>query len=136
VNGRFWDWPERLLAYLDKAQGRRFAWVSDDPDTHDCARFAAGAVLAMTGEQLLPTWGYRTEIGAYRHLKREGGLAAMADARLPRIGIGAARRGDVGLIMQDGRETLTVVLGVDIAGPAERGLAFVPRAELVAAWTV
>ena len=47
------DWPERLAAYLADQRPHRFAW-----GTHDCARFAAGAVHAITGQQ--PTalqWG-------------------------------------------------------------------------------
>lgn len=63
------DWEPRLLAYLDEVADRGYAYGE-----HDCALFAAGGVLAMSGHDLAaPFRGrYATARGSVRALRRHG----------------------------------------------------------------
>lgn len=93
--GKLPDWQDRLAAYLEDCQGRRFAYGS-----HDCALFAAGAVEAMTGVDLAEGWRgrYRGPASARRALggSPAEGLMATVDAALgPRRAPGEALAGDV-----------------------------------------
>lgn len=128
------DWQTALSAYIAECEGRPFAWGS-----HDCAMFAAGAVLAMTGTDIAAEFRgrYSTEAGSVRALKRygHGTLEATLDAKLPAVPIGFARRGD--LVMRD--EAVGVAMGpfALFAGEAEGrpALVRVPRSEWRNAWS-
>ena len=125
------DWPERLFEYMDARRGLPFAWGDND-----CASFACGAVYAMTGERLEIPAADSAEAYA-RLLRDQGPLQAMVEALLgDPIAPAYAQRGDVVLLTLEGRETLGVCVGMDIAGPGADGLALVPMACAVAAWRV
>lgn len=62
------DWKLRLIQYVGDSARTPF-----ELGVHDCALFAAGAVLAMTGVDLASDWR-----GKYQTL--EGGLAALQAA--------------------------------------------------------
>jgi hypothetical protein len=62
------DWPERLADYLAAMRPHRFAW-----GTHDCVRFAAGAIAATTGRQVLQ-WQWASMADAARLLRQLGPL--------------------------------------------------------------
>lgn len=135
------DWPERLAAYLQASAGQRFAWGS-----HDCVRFAAGAVLAVTGRDLLPAqWHDRRS--AARLLRTLGGLPAAVGAVLPALaGPQLAQRGDVLLVAapvaggRAQRRWLAVADGARWWAPGPGGLACGPAhggaARPVHAWGV
>lgn len=129
------DWRRRLLAYLDAARGRPFAWGS-----HDCALFAAGAVEAQTGEDIGARWRgrYTTARGAARVLRAEGcdGLAAAAGASLAEIAPLAAGPGDVALVSGDHGEALGVVQGAAVYVVRPDGLGLVPLTAALRAWRV
>lgn len=120
---RFPDWPERLNDFLEGRRERPFSWGSND-----CALFAADAIHAITGEDVAAKWrGYRSERGALTRIRDLGGLrgAALAAGLVEKC-IGLAQRGDVVLVMNDGRETLGVVAGNHWCGPGVHGLVFRP----------
>lgn len=90
---------ERLRAYL--------RWVAREPlsyGVHDCLLgLMGGWVLAETGrDPAAPFRGrYRTEIGAYRLIRRAGGMIALVDEGLAAVGIDRTVNpalGDVGLV--------------------------------------
>lgn len=119
------DWQSRLAAVVLQAQREPFAW-----GTHDCARFAARCVQAVSGlAPALPVW--TDERTAARALKLGGGLAALAAARLgAEVPPAVAQPGDVGLFDEGGREALAVWGGAHWMAPAADGLAAV-RADAV-----
>jgi hypothetical protein len=92
---RYQDWEERLAVYLDRKADERF-----QHGTHDCALFAAGAVLAMTGfDPAAALRGqYDTAAGAARALREfgEGTLLRTIQAAFPdEVCPHQAQRGDV-----------------------------------------
>lgn len=125
------DWPERLAAYLARHRAAVFAWGA-----HDCARFAAGAVGALTGHPVpLPAWADKS--AAVAALRACGGLVAGVDAVLARLPAPAlAWRGDVVLAQAGRRRWLAVCDGVHAWAPGPQGLVAVPLAQAVQAWAV
>lgn len=127
-------WPERLEKYIAEREKARFAW-----GVHDCCRFAAGAVEAMTGADLmadLPAYSSAEEADL---VLGDVGLIALVDARLPRREKGEARRGDVALVGTEAGEkgdALFIVEGNTIVGAGARGLVRHPRAAIRIAWAV
>ena len=131
------DWPERLADYLAAQRGAVFAWA-----TCDCVRFAAGDVLAVTGQHVLPVeWASRAD--AARQLRARGGLCAAVDSVLPRLPAPTlAQRGDVVLVQapvaggRARRRWLAVVDGAQWRTPGPQGLAAGPMDQAVVAWGV
>lgn len=123
------------VAYLDARALRPLAWGSR---ANDCISFAAGAVEALTGRDLIAAAGFRwaSAAGAARVLKRVGGIAGALDLVLPRTECAMAHRGDVGLAVIEGRESCVVIEGALVVGPGVERLVRVPRAVLVQAWSV
>ncbi len=127
--------PDRLIPFLEDREGWTFGY-GPAPRTHDCVRFVAAGVEAVTGAKPLRTvrLRWRTALGARRHLNRLGGLAGAVDASgMVRIEPTLARRGDVGLTAG---EALVLVEGETVVGLTERGLYRLPRAAMTIAWTV
>jgi len=76
------NWKKRLTAYLAEVVDRPFK-----PGQHDCALFVAGAVQAMTGDDLAKGWrGYRSLTAGRRALAKRGysDQVALAASMLPR----------------------------------------------------
>lgn len=114
------DWEPRLWAYLDRAGQRGCI----DFHTWDCARFAAGAVEAVTGCAVAAEvfQRYHGAAGAARLVAAGGGLQALVCRTLgPSVPALAGRRGDVALIERDGCAALGVVLGPAVAVLAPAG---------------
>ena len=110
------DWDTRLAAYLESIRLRAFEWGG-----HDCCLFAAGAVLAMTGDDPMAEvrGRYSTAIGAARALTRigAGSLAATMDAKFERVGPLLAHRGDI--VMTSG--LLAICLGLHLVAVGAEG---------------
>jgi len=142
------DWPERLHDYL--ALEHRFDWL-----TNNCALFAAGAVLAMTGEDVAKEFrGIKTRLSMERKLRRIGGLTALCTACFGEsIPILTARRGDIVIARvfvspptnvmigpddEDGSlmDAVGVCLGAQVALLTETGITYYPLATVKAAWRV
>ena len=109
-----------------------------EPQTQDCVRFAAAAVQALTGRDPLAEISARwtTARGARRVLRRLGGLGAGVDLVLRPVPLAMARRGDVALVRIGEAESLMVIEGDTLVGPAEpRGLQRLARASAARAWS-
>jgi hypothetical protein len=87
------DWPARLAAHIEAHRALPFAW-----GTNDCATFAAGAVRAITGQDLLPRLVWPTRRDAAHALRWLGGLREAVGQRLPAVPLAYAQRGDVLLV--------------------------------------
>lgn len=126
------DWLPRLRAEIEAAETRPFSWGS-----HDCCKFAARCVDAITGQPVdLP---YDDQRSALRMIAREGGIAAGVTARYgDPVTWWHARRGDLCLVdTPDGIGSLGVCLGPTIACVHEQyGLAYVPVDSAVHCWRV
>lgn len=130
------DWPERLTEYLARHTDTPFRWGA-----HDCARFAAGAVQAITGRDVLSVdWADRAH--AAHVLRSAGGLVPAVDQALPRLPSPQwAQRGDVLLVQTPAlggglRRWLAVADGPRWWAPTATGLTWGSAAQAVQAWGV
>lgn len=134
--GRRRDWRPRLAAYLGEVARRGFR-----PGRHDCALFVAGAVEAMTGEDLAARWR-----GQYRSLKA-GQLALQADGYADHVDLVAhlfsettpahAHVGDIAACPgRGGIAALGIVQGASVYVLKPQGLALVNRLEIERAFSV
>lgn len=124
------DWPARLAAYLEAQRVQPFAWGSND-----CVLFAAGAVRAITGADLLPVQRWQSVREASRLLVRLGGLRAALDARLPAVPLAYAQRGDV-LLVTGPRVQLAIADADGWLAPSRHGLVRGHMQHALAAWGV
>lgn len=125
------DWPERLAEHIARHRTTPFAW-----GVHDCARFAADAVEAITGRRIV-FFEWAGRVGAAQVLRRTGGLIPAVDAVLPRLpGPAWAQRGDVLLMQAGARRWLAVADGAQAWAPHRTGLLAVPIGQAVLAWRV
>ena len=131
------DWPERLAAYLHQHRQVAFEW-----GTADCVRFAAGAVQATTGRDVLPC-RWADKASAVRQLRQYGGLLAAVGGVLPALAAPAwAQRGDVVLVQASARpgglrrRWLAVADGHLWRAPDANGLCAGPMGMAVLVWGV
>lgn len=127
---RLQTWPEALAAYFDARRNVPFAW-----GTNDCSSFAAGAIEAMTGEAP-PLPEYEGAAGAARELAVQPLRERVEELFGPEILPAFARRGDLILMLLEGRETLGVCDQDRIACAGTDGILLAPRSIAVAAWRV
>ncbi len=126
------DWPERLIAFIESRRFTSFAWGSND-----CALFSADAVLEMTGADFAADLrGYKTQRGALSRIKKAGGMQAFA-SNLEQKKTGFAGRGDIVLVVLNGRDTFGVVSGSGHwCAPGAQGLLFRPMSEVTLAFGI
>lgn len=130
------DWECALGAYLASCAGARFRY-----GRMDCALFAAGAVMAMTGnDPAAPFRGkYRSQAGSIREIRRAGydSLIALMDAQFEAIPPAFARRGD---LVADTAGSLGVCVGRDALFVGEEegaaGLVRLPLTGWAHAWRI
>jgi len=128
------EWPELLAAYVAERRRAPFEW-----GTHDCCKFAAGAVEAITGENPMHAIHYTNEIGALRLIAEAGGqLESLVTAFIgqPLPTIAQAKRGDVVLSDLGNGPTVGVCLGATSAYAAPVGLLMHPTAHARLAWRI
>jgi hypothetical protein len=130
---RFREWPQLLEDYVQSRMAEPFAWGH-----HDCCRFAAGAVLAITGEDRMPEYHYASELAAAKLIRAAGSLEALVRRALgdPLASVALARRGDVLLAEFERGETVGVCLGDRSAFAAEVGLVHRPTLSCRLAWRI
>jgi len=124
-----------LIAFIESREDWTFGY-GDQPQTHDCARYADAGVYAVFGVNPLVdfTSQWTTRRGARRVLRRHGGMAAAVTEVMTPIDLTQAGRGDVGMLAD---EQLVLFEGDDVVGVRpDRGLMRLPRAHAVRAWTV
>lgn len=134
---RFPGWPERLATFIEARRRAPFEW-----GTHDCAMFAADAVVAITGVDPLARWrgSYADEAGAEVVL---GGLplamfmdAALTAAGAIRVEASMAQRGDFVILDVGNMPTCGVCLGGSVAAPGLDRLHFLPPRMIRQAWAI
>lgn len=130
------DWPARLHAFVDGVKRQPF-----DYGSHNCAQhWAAGAVKAMTGEDVAKGYRFKTARGALSAMKRAGfnNIADMAASMLPEIHISQARVGDIAAVPKDDvfGFTLGIVNGEMILVLREDGMGLVPLFDATRAFRV
>lgn len=119
---RLRGWPEKLFAYIESRRHTPFAWHEND-----CWSFPAGAILAITGEDLFAPYRgrYSDEAGAAALIAEAGGMRALCPLESKQLGF--AQRGDVVLALIEGRETAGVIAGGGAwCAPGAAGLVFRP----------
>ncbi len=126
-------WESRLEAHIREAYSHAFAWGE-----RDCALWAAGWVLAATGEDFLSNWRgrYTTAAGAAKLMKRRkfASVAAIATAHLPEIPVKLARRGD--LLMHPVCGALGICYGRHGFFLTEGGVTMIDAGTCPVAWRV
>jgi hypothetical protein len=130
---RHQDWPSRLARFYRARRNTPFAW-----GTNDCATLAADWVMEATGtDPMAGIRGIDNVITAGRTLEALGGMREAVTARLGApIDWMLAQRGDVVLLMVDGRETLGIVISEYAIAPGGDGALLVPLGGAVCAWRV
>lgn len=138
---RIEGWEHRLTDLIAAAQEREFQY-----GRWDCALLACASIQALTGVEadIAFRGRYHDEAGCAQVLAASGGLAVIASGvadsllfgRIPPL---TAWRGDVVLATIDGRPTLGVCVGRDVAfAVSPRGLKRVPITDpcLTLAWRI
>jgi hypothetical protein len=125
------DWPQKLDDYLLICRDDPFAY-----GVSDCCQFIAGAIEAITGEdlrELFPIYGSEEE--AQIILDEHGGLAGLLTHALgDPIHVSQMGRGDVCITEPDG--AARVCTGHFLVSRGADGLAWVNRRRAVMAWRV
>ncbi|MBU1040147.1 MAG: hypothetical protein KKF77_03485 [Proteobacteria bacterium] len=134
------DWASRLVAQVEAARQRPFAWGGAD-----CCLTACDMVQAMTGVDPAAHFRgrYKTKAGAFRALKAfaGGGLEETAQRittglAMPEVPPLAAQRGDVCLVETLQGPALGICLGAQVAVQGPLGLALLPMHQALRAWRV
>jgi hypothetical protein len=127
------DWTELLAKTVEEWRSRAFRWGRTD-----CWQFVGDAVEAMTGIDYRDRFPkYRSKREALAILSDTGGMISLAEsvwgpAKVP------AHANDGDVVLLDLRRGLTagICFGPHCAAPGMKGLVFVPRTVIVAAWGV
>jgi hypothetical protein len=135
---RLEDWETRLLAEIDAARFRDFAYGQ-----HDCALFAAGCVDAMCGTTLAETLraAYHDEASAEAYFTAQGGWGPAVDALVGadnRIPWQFAQPGDIALVpIGLGDDCgMAIVNGHRALAATARGFAGRPISSAVTCWRI
>lgn len=132
MSARVQDWQVRLHACVADRLNKPFTW-----GVQDCCMFAADCVEAVTGVDPAADLrgSYADAAGAARVLEFFGGVVSLAVERLGGVvRTELAQPGDVGLTMQDGRQTLAVCTGQHWHAPAALGLVALAPEQISRAW--
>lgn len=128
------DWSTQLALFLQRRRLAPFEW-----GTNDCCLFAADAYNVVCGEDLASEFRgrYKTELGAYRALKKAGfnSVEAVLSAKLGEPSqCMIPERGDVVLVDYEGQYTAGVYFNsVWLVG--ESGLVTAPMSWVVKVWS-
>lgn len=121
---RYDDWRPRLTAYLAGVSRTPFEYGK-----HDCALFAAGAVEAMTGEDVARGFrGYRTLKAGVKKARAKGfrDHVEIFAKRFDEVPVAMAQVGDVAIVPGDDGLAVGIVQGEQIYVAAPRGIGLVP----------
>lgn len=132
------DWPARLHDFVDGVKRKPFDWQG-----HNCGEhWAAGAVMAITGEDIVAPWRGRwsSARGMIRVMYNDGfgNLADWLATVLPEIHISQARQGDIAAITKDDAfgYTLGIVNGETILVLTDDGMGLKPLFDATRAFRV
>jgi len=133
---RIEKWETALARYIEQCRSIPFKWGE-----HDCATFCAGAVQAITGEDLFaPFRGlYADEesAGAIVAEWAEGDYEALITGIVgePKA-VEFANRGDIVLSLRYRLPTIGVCVGERSAFVTKKGLTFAPTIDSEKAWSI
>jgi hypothetical protein len=130
---RFHDWPERLAEFIEGSRETPFEYGS-----HDCCRFAGKVVHAITGEDPMTAFDYRSRLGAERLVRSAGTLDALINRTLGEpVHSSRAGRGDVVVADLEEGSTVGICLGEQCVFATDPvGITFRPRSMIRAAWRI
>ncbi len=126
-------WPQLLAQVIEDWRPRAFRW-----GRADCWQFVGDALFAMTGTEYRAKFPkYRTMRAAMRISSSVGGMQGIGDwAFGPQKPPAFATEGDPVLLDLKRGPTAGICLGPYCASPGPKGLVFVPRTAIIAAWGV
>ncbi|MDG3040432.1 DUF6950 family protein [Roseicyclus marinus] len=131
------DWDLRLVAAIEDARSRPFAW-----GRHDCLTWAFDVRSAITGQpSLAEMWRgrYRTEGGALRLIKKLGHVdlqtGLKSELGAPLLSPKLAQRGDIA-ITHDKFPVVAIVVGAVATAPGPDGAQTFPLREAAMAWRI
>lgn len=128
------NWPDILAEQIKAAETRPFSFGE-----HDCLMFAANVVLAMTGKDVAANLrgDYHDERSAIEALRFFGTLHDVAIACFGEpVDPKFAQRGDVVMLLRDGRESLAICEGARACAPGAQRLEWARMSEALCAWKV
>ncbi|BDM66219.1 hypothetical protein NFHSH190041_36710 (plasmid) [Shewanella sp. NFH-SH190041] len=130
------NWPTLLGHFFAQNSTRPFSWGE-----WDCALMAADAVVEMTGHDYAEAlrFQYHSSAGALKLIQPYGDLCGLISHLLgqePLTETLKARRGDVAVIMNDGRQCAGIVWQHGVIATGAGGLVTVPLSAAIAAWEV
>jgi hypothetical protein len=128
-------WEARLRRTVALYRARAHDWAANN-----CAHLAGACVEAVSGDARLTALAHESadEAQAAAVMARLGAadLGGVLCTLFPEIAPALAQRGDVGVIDDDGREVIVVVLGQIVAAPGLRCMAHLNRTKLKRAFRI
>jgi hypothetical protein len=132
------DWVRRLLDTIEAHRLLPFRWAGRD-DSHDCCTFPAACLDAMTDGTYLDDLltNYSDEETAIAYIASNGGLEQTLTRHLGQPKRASfMQRGDVALVLRDGREFVGICAGDVVFSAGPDGLVTNPRQLAAKAWSV
>lgn len=130
------NWPDQLDIFNECQRTTPFEWGKND-----CCLFAANWVALATGHDPAATYrgSYRSALGAARHLRKAGGIIAVADAQLTPFAVtrcqpAFAGRGSVVVAEVDKRLALGVSYGDKGLFISPEGTVWLPTSQFITGW--
>ena len=127
-------WEEALARVIEKHAKEPLQY-----GVSDCGQLAADAVEAVTGKDLFKDYrNYKTEVGAARILKKAGcrDLAELFAKHLKPVHPFFAKRGDIGVVEQNGDICAGVFTGTGFACKSETGIFYLGIDAVTQAYSV
>lgn len=131
---RITGWEDALARVIEKHAAEPLKYGKSD-----CGQLAADAVEAVTGQDLFKDYrNYTTEAGAARVLRKAGceNLGDLFAKYFPLQHPFFAKRGDIGVIEQNGNICAGVFTGNGFVGKAEQGVFYLGVDAVKQAYTV
>lgn len=117
---RIKGWEDALASVIEKHASQPLIY-----GVSDCGQLAADAVFAVTGTDVFTDYRkYKTEVGARRILQKAGckDLSDLFTKFFKPIHPFVAKRGDIGIVEQDGNICAGVFTGTGFACKSETGI--------------
>lgn len=130
---RYVDWVSRLMDVLNEHAQDEFEY-----GIHDCCKFAAMVVEAMTGVNFSKDFSYSGEDEATTLMEKHGGVGGIATKLLGKGGP-RFRRGDIVMADIGEGDALGICVGPKLAFAAKpQGIVYIDRSaiEVKKAWMV
>lgn len=125
-----------LPEFLRQCAAKPFA-----PGKHDCVLMACDWVRERTGTDPAAPWRgeYSDRRGALKVIARAGGLVALVEAGMNKVGVSPTNDpilGDVGVVRMHGETVMAIRTLVGWASIGPSGVVAAPDADVLAAWGI